>query len=877
MGTSRAAFAVLFAPFLAASLSGCGPIGAGIAALIATGDDDGGGGPPAVAPRWRKAFDAAESARVGFRMRLGWAGRARTAAGIVVLLASVADASAVPALLTGTRLVLTDSAQKPRRRALKVVSRDPAIAIDAGSAGDPVLHGATLRVAAAGDLGFDTRYLLPAGGWSYIGARAGRRRGYRFRGDGPIARLVVRPGQLLRIVGRGAGLGHRLGLDPGAVDVVLRLGAHRVCLHFGGSRTYRPGKAFVAREAAAARCRLNDAWMTHAIDDRFRGANGLHGGDVDGDGRTDYLTNYEFDQRFVVTLRPPPPLVRRRWPAVIAWQPTPLAAGAGVNPESSALADVDGDGQLDVVSAQGWSALPDFEGSEAGVRVVWGPAPGDVLDPGAWIDAGRIPTTIDRGHYLWVRPFDVNGDGATDLLAGGRRHAGNGAKTGPQWIEAPADPLLRRDLARWTVHDIDPDQIDGHGFVLADVDQDGDDDLVDANADFDTPESDETVHWYENPGPGSPAQRAPWTKHVIYQGAEFDPKPQVAVLDLDGDGLTDVLTQVESAVYWFRKTALAPVAFEHLVIPKDPRAQFFARPLRVADLDGDGRLDLLGMLAHRTGDIPRTKMSVFWMRYEGPGPVGAVWSTSPIRWGSEKTMAIAIERGFAEKWDQVDVVDLDDDGDLDIVANCEEWWETGGLFEASPFYTPGLNPSSVSVVWFENRLHDDPFLAEERAGVAAIEAEHFARLDDGSWIERNRYPGHVGDGYVQVHVARADPARAADATLGLGYQVAVTGGTYRLWVRRWVPSTWGYGLGGLRSDSAWIAANDDAFAVLDDGGGATDGWEWVPAPAPLVLPAGTHTLRLRARENGYAIDRLLLVRDPAFVPQGDGPAETLVP
>jgi hypothetical protein len=97
-------------------------------------------------------------------------------------------------------------------------------------------------------------------------------------------------------------------------------------------------------------------------------------------------------------------------------------------------------------------------------------------------------------------PLDVNGDGAVDILAGGRAQEHTQQKAGVKWIEAPQDKAARRDLARWQVHDIDPDQFDAHGFVLTDVDADGDLDVADANAGVDTPEDEETVHWYENPG-----------------------------------------------------------------------------------------------------------------------------------------------------------------------------------------------------------------------------------------------------------------------------------------------------------------------------------------------------------------------------------------
>jgi len=805
----------------------------------------------------------------------------RTAALVVALVVATAAHAGPARQIAGQKLALRDG-EEPRARRLTLVARDPAITLGdgAGSADDPTLHGGTLRVTAtAGPRPFDTRYDLPADGWRRLGSDA-RPKGWRFSGPKPVTRVTVRPGRSLAVRARGLGLGHDLRLDPGTVEVTLSLGHQRHCIAFGGTTRFVGGRRFAGRKAPApAACSQNrSSWPAHAVDDRFRGANGLHAADVDGDGHADWVTNYEFDQRFVIALHPGSEAeVRRRWPTVIAFGPKELAPGFGVNAESSALADLDGDGRIDLLTAQGWSSIPDVEGNEAGVRVVWGPPVSEVLDPDAWRagDAGRIPATVDRGHYLWVRPADVNGDGALDIVAGGRVHGGNGRRTGPQWIEAPAAPAARRDLAAWVVHDIDPAQIDGHGFVLGDVDEDGDLDVVDANADFDTPDAEETVHWYENPGSGpgsgSPAQRAPWPKHELYRGPEFDPKPQIALGDVDGDGRTDILTQVESSIYWFRKTGL-PASFERIVIPKDARAQFFARPIRVADLDGDGRADLVGALSHRTGDIPADKASVFWMR--GGAQPGA-FTTETIRWGSGKTMTLAFENGFAEKWDQLEVLDLDGDGDLDVLGNCEEWWENAGNFEALPFFDPRVDPSSVSVVWFENRLQEAPYLAVERDGLVVVEAEHHTALRDGSWIERNRFPGHAGDGYMHVHVARALDAVLADDDTGMEFQVATRAGLHYLWVRRWVPSVWGYGHGGERSDSAWLTVDDGATVVLDDAGGGLDQWTWVRAPAALELSGGTHVLRLGAREHGYAVDRLLFTTDASFVPTGDGPPERL--
>jgi hypothetical protein len=153
--------------------------------------------------------------------------------------------------LAGTKLVLKDRPGKPQMRRLLVLAKGAPLSLGGGngSADDPTLHGASLRVVASSG-SFDVTYPLDDG-WRLVGTD-GRKRGYKRRGRGPIRTVVVKADRLLRIVGWGAELEHSLLTDPETVAAELRLGARYYCLEFGGTDVKRSAKALVVEDAGPA-------------------------------------------------------------------------------------------------------------------------------------------------------------------------------------------------------------------------------------------------------------------------------------------------------------------------------------------------------------------------------------------------------------------------------------------------------------------------------------------------------------------------------------------------------------------------------------------------------------------------------------------------
>lgn len=238
-----------------------------------------------------------------------------------------------------------------------------------------------------------------------------------------------------------------------------------------------------------------------------------------------------------------------------------------------ALADYDGDGDLDV-AASSWVL---------GNQFAWFENDGTPTD-GHWtkhlIEANMAETRT-------IRAADFDGDGDMDLMGTARK-----ANT-TVWYEN----RTRDNKVEWVKHIVDDmSRNPAHGNPY-DMDGDGDIDIVMALGFYykpgdNDPSASQTreenqVVWYENDG--SPKD-GPWKKHVVV--TKFDDAFEAIAHDLDGDGDVDVAATTwrnPGRVAWFENGGNPSGEWKHHSLKENWRS---ANQVIIADLNGDGRPDI---------------------------------------------------------------------------------------------------------------------------------------------------------------------------------------------------------------------------------------------------------------------------------------------
>jgi hypothetical protein len=223
-----------------------------------------------------------------------------------------------------------------------------------------------------------------------------------------------------------------------------------------------------------------------------------------------------------------------------------------------------------------------------------------------------------------AQAVDVNGDGKTDIVVKGLYPEGEVA-----WWENKDGTGTD-----WQKSEISNDQL--FDLAPADVDGDGNVDLVCAYADY------EEIVWLEN----SAGDGTSWIEHTTQSGPVFS--DTITAVDLDKDGDEDILfVDGDDEIKWLRNDQNG-AAWQSFTLGEHP-GSFYG--LHAVDLNGDENLDVLIVASDST--------HLIWL--QNPGDGNENWA---------KYMIVSNDSGAGS----TAAADFDGDGRLDVLDSP---WEVG--------------------------------------------------------------------------------------------------------------------------------------------------------------------------------------------------------
>ena len=361
------------------------------------------------------------------------------------------------------------------------------------------------------------------------------------------------------------------------------------------------------------------SWKRHAIDASLKGADGVRLGDFNHDGLRDVVTGWEESGVVRLYLNPGPDKIKDPWPAV--------TIGKGNSPEDAVPFDIDGDGTLEVISCH--------EGKQKQVIVHQFTGPdrttSSLLKSANW---SSFPVSkLDGQMWMFATPITLN-DRKRGLVIGSK---GNNASI---TLLAPSSQD-EKDIQKWQVK-----KLRQCGWIMSiqniDMDQDGDTDIVFS----DRKSNHRAVAWLEQPD--DPSSKSTWTEHTVGS-------TNVEPLFIDASPQRILVSTRNNAWFNFRRLDAEAWRSERHENPNDVSLGKAIRSL--SD-------NTIVMTANTKADKSKSDQPGIWLKQ-----------------GDQPWIPIGTKREC--KFDRMELIDLDADGDLDVMT-CEERQQLGVIWYENP-------------------------------------------------------------------------------------------------------------------------------------------------------------------------------------------------
>ena len=360
--------------------------------------------------------------------------------------------------------------------------------------------------------------------------------------------------------------------------------------------------------------------------------------------------------------------VKGNWKKHIVWE--------GQRNNVAVAADFTGDGKVDVISSSGGKT-----------RLFVAPK---------W---KQIIIGDDKDHtFIHGETFDVDGDGDADFI---------GARYQPGLIVWFEQPNKNATAGPWKARIAEDEIIGIHGVLKADVNGDGKLDLI-ANSGQARGKFPNSAVWLEVPKNPRTAKR--WTRHIFADRDAPGLSHYLGAGDLNGDGRLDITLAAKggpqdksNSGQWFAWWEAGKDATKPFKKHRLPGKHLGATNIMPADVNGDGKLDIIASRGHGVGliwyenpkwkihDINTDLMSPHCLQVgdiDGDGDIDAAtcaYLSRKAAWfendgkGKFTTHIIGTDQAAYD----IRLVDMDADGDLDILIAGQQ---------------------SKNVVWYENPL-----------------------------------------------------------------------------------------------------------------------------------------------------------------------------